>query len=264
MMALGHGKGGRQAFKGDPQPKNTAWTPERRMLGKPMPAQLIFGTSTSSRKASRTAPVLGTGAAAPQPIWAPTPVDVSLPPLPVWAPGRGSLPPQLGPLGPWAAHPPRSLLFRPNRKEARPAFFLGGLSFSRPAERNRPLGSAREGPSSPGSMGGGTRSHPWRDPHVAEEPQSQGLLSQRSYSAAETTPSPPLSGSVYLGQGHQGQVRLGSPWCLGRPGQGPDGQGRASRAGVVGCSLYECLQASLGPQARWASDAHGERLKPHG
>ena len=36
----------------------------------------------------------------------------------------------------WAVYPPRSLLFR--RKEARPAFFRGGLSFSRPAVRKWP------------------------------------------------------------------------------------------------------------------------------
>lgn len=107
-MALGHGMGGRQAFKGDPQPENTAWTPERVMLQKPMPTHLIFNTSISSRKASRTAPMLGTGAALPRTsplIWAPAPVDVSLPPLLVWAPERGSLPPQLGSLGCSVAQP---------------------------------------------------------------------------------------------------------------------------------------------------------------
>lgn len=36
-------------------------------------------------------------------------------------------------------HPPWSLLFKPNsRKEARPAFFLGGPSFSGPAWRRGP------------------------------------------------------------------------------------------------------------------------------
>lgn len=51
-------------------------------------------------------------------------------------------PPVSGPLGCsegprlWAVYPPRSLLFR--RKEARPAFFRGGLSFSRPAVRKWP------------------------------------------------------------------------------------------------------------------------------
>lgn len=132
-------------------PNLRTWTPEAGMLGKPTLTQLIFNTSTCPRKSSRTAPIMGPEHP-PSPIWAPAPVDVSLSPTLVWALRRGSRPPQLGPLScsatrpPRAAHPPRSLLFRPSRKEARPAFFLGGLSFSRPAGR-RPPEVTPKGPS---------------------------------------------------------------------------------------------------------------------
>lgn len=56
-------EGSQTSLQSHPQPENMACTPKTGMLGKPMPTQLPFNTSASSRKASRTAPMLGTRAA---------------------------------------------------------------------------------------------------------------------------------------------------------------------------------------------------------
>lgn len=93
-------EGGQTSLQSHPQPENTACTPETGMLGKPMPTQLPFNTSTSSRKASRTAPMLGTRAAPMSPlIWAPGPVDVSLAPPVALETREGLPPPAVG--SPW-------------------------------------------------------------------------------------------------------------------------------------------------------------------
>lgn len=175
-MVLGSRKGGRGAFRGDPQHENKAWTTGAGVQGSPPP----LSSSSTLTPAPESLPRL------PQ-HWdqstrltnlGSSPCGCKLVPSLVWAPQQGSHASQLGPLGhsaiqsPRAVHPPRSLLFRPSRKEARPTFFLGGLSFSGPAGR-RPLEVTPEGP--------GCQELPDTHsvlPHGAQEPRPQGALLQ--------------------------------------------------------------------------------------